>query len=563
MCILAIAILGLFIERAFGRGWWIALLATCILATTAVELAVFGQTGYGSSGVLNSFYGFALVASMRRRIMPTWLLVAMSIWIGFIAILDLAGVLEHFLIRHAAIAPGGSVAHLTGLAWGMLFAAAFATTWKPLATRAAVAILLLASLVPLHGSPWLATWQIDRGERAFEREGVSAAIDWFTRAVQRDSKLASGYVRRAGMLTLDSRFAEALADVDQAIACQTDVPYARVERAQSLILTSELELALASATDELKVAGPSGYGYAVRGSVHFDLLHFDEAVADLDRAIKVEPRTAGRWVTRGSVRHELSQLDAALADAEQALSLEARSADAHWTRGTICADLALKERARSDLRDALASFEKDLVRMPRHAQLRCVMADILVTLFELDRAREHLARAREHADAAVSLAPAFWNAWQVRGNVKLDVGEFDDAVKDLTRALELNPNDCWAACYRGLALDGLSRTDEALKDLSRAVVANPRFAYGYRSRGSVRLRHGDFRGAIDDANHAIQLNPKRAEAYDIRGQARIASGEQASGAEDLKQAVAIDPSLAERRRRSPATERDQSNAATN
>ncbi|MDR2406102.1 MAG: tetratricopeptide repeat protein [Deltaproteobacteria bacterium] len=61
----------------------------------------------------------------------------------------------------------------------------------------------------------------------------------------------------------------------------------------------------------------------------------------------------------------------------------------------------------------------------------------------------------------------------LRGEAKRDKGEHLEAVYDFTRALNQWPNYPQAVFFRGQALAVLNRQEEALKDLTRAVELDP------------------------------------------------------------------------------------------
>ena len=543
MNLLGIALLGYAIERTYGRICWLGLLLSAALVSAAANLGALGQLGHGASGVVFAFYGFALMASVRNRFLPIWIMILLSIWLIYIAILDVARVFEHHLFGQP-IDTGGSYVHLTGLTLGILFALAFAISWKPLLTRTALASAMFIALVPLRGSPWLLDWNLLRAERAYREESVSAAIDWYSQAIARDPKSAAAYVGRGEMLLLEARFDEALTDFDAAVLNDPKTRYARGLRAQGLLCKSKFDAALDAANQELNDGRVSSFAYAERGEIYLIRNEFDAAVRDLTSAIDVEPRTATRWSTRAIARLKQSQHEMALADADHAVWLDSHDGSALLVRGLIFVDLSRNERARTDLGNAYNLLIQDLQRRPRDVWIHCGLVETQLGLFELDPAAERLANALEHAEQLLKLAPDYWLAWAHRGAIQLEQKRFSQAERDLSRALELNPQDAWVACNRGLARHELGRSGEALIDLSEALAMNPKSAYAYRSRAIVRHANGQFREADDDLTRAIELNPRFAEAYQLRGKARFAVGEQEAGSDDLRRATGLDPRLA-------------------
>ncbi|HKB35123.1 MAG TPA: tetratricopeptide repeat protein, partial [Gemmataceae bacterium] len=81
---------------------------------------------------------------------------------------------------------------------------------------------------------------------------------------------------------------------------------------------------------------------------------------------------------------------------------------------------------------------------------------------------------------------------------RLDRGDYEGAVKLLTRAVKADPTNLQAYHERAMALLNLNRDREALADFSKALELNPRFpgARDWRARTLAGL--GDHRGAAED-----------------------------------------------------------------
>src|SRR5437870_3415637 len=56
----------------------------------------------------------------------------------------------------------------------------------------------------------------------------------------------------------------------------------------------------------------------------------------------------------------------------------------------------------------------------------------------------------------------------------------------------------WMYFNRGLAFKILGRVDEAYRDYSKAIELNPSFGAAYTNRGNVRLLRNDLTGAMAD-----------------------------------------------------------------
>lgn len=74
------------------------------------------------------------------------------------------------------------------------------------------------------------------------------------------------------------------------------------------------------------------------------------------------------------------------------------------------------------------------------------------------------------------------------------------------------------------------------RDYDKVIQLNPGFVYAYFNRGNLRCAQRDFRAAIQDYDEAIQRDPEFAEAYFNRGLARLSLGNVNEGISDLSKA---------------------------
>ena len=65
-------------------------------------------------------------------------------------------------------------------------------------------------------------------------------------------------------------------------------------------------------------------------------------------------------------------------------------------------------------------------------------------------------------DKYISINPEYYNSWYFRGSCKYALGQFEEAIKDFDKALELiNPEDHNSLYFRGLSEFHLGRYEYA------------------------------------------------------------------------------------------------------
>jgi tetratricopeptide (TPR) repeat protein len=95
-----------------------------------------------------------------------------------------------------------------------------------------------------------------------------------------------------------------------------------------------------------------------------------------------------------------------------------------------------------------------------------------------------------------------------QGNAELARGEFDQAILDYNRAIELNPQYALAYCNRGNAKTAKGDSDGGIADYNCAIQVNPQLAIAYNNRSSALREKKDLTAALNDCNRAIAIDPE-------------------------------------------------------
>jgi tetratricopeptide (TPR) repeat protein len=153
--------------------------------------------------------------------------------------------------------------------------------------------------------------------------------------------------------------------------------------------------------------------------------------------------------------------------------------------------------------------------------------------------------AIEDYNKAIELKPDFAEAYNNRGNTYSDKGEYDNAIEDYNKAIKLKPDFAVAYNNRGNAYYYKGEYDNAIEDFNKAIELKPNYALAYYTRGIVYAIINEYDNAIEDYNKAIELMPNYALAYNNRGMAYRNKGEYINAIEDLNKALELKPDFAE------------------
>jgi tetratricopeptide (TPR) repeat protein len=131
-----------------------------------------------------------------------------------------------------------------------------------------------------------------------------------------------------------------------------------------------------------------------------------------------------------------------------------------------------------------------------------------------------------------------------RGFTYHNLKQYDAALADYNRAIQLDPNEALAFNNRGMTYAALQRHEEALADYSRAIKLEPTEARFYSNRGNTYVALQWFEKALDDQSKAIQLDPTDAIAYSNRGGAYHSLRRYDEALADYDRALELDPTQA-------------------
>jgi tetratricopeptide (TPR) repeat protein len=151
-----------------------------------------------------------------------------------------------------------------------------------------------------------------------------------------------------------------------------------------------------------------------------------------------------------------------------------------------------------------------------------------------------------------NLAIAFNN----RGNVYLNLKDYDSAIADFDEAIRLNPKYAFAFNNRGIAHQRKGRYDRAIQDFDRAIEIIPTYAFAFFGRGLAYqdkarwdfdsyLNEGRYEDlAMRDYDETIRLNPKNAGAFNSRGNVYMSKRMYDRAIQDYDEALRLNPNNA-------------------
>jgi tetratricopeptide (TPR) repeat protein len=154
----------------------------------------------------------------------------------------------------------------------------------------------------------------------------------------------------------------------------------------------------------------------------------------------------------------------------------------------------------------------------------------------------------ELADLITGKPPAITDealAYLSKGEDLYREGKYDDAIRELDRALAMNGNLAEGYYFRGNAYDEKGNLDRAIEDYDAALRIKPDYINALNDRGIAHRNKGNYDKAIEDYDAALKIKPDFHYALCNRGAAYYRKGNPDRAIEDYNAAIRIKPDFHE------------------
>lgn len=188
------------------------------------------------------------------------------------------------------------------------------------------------------------------------------------------------------------------------------------------------------------------------------------------------------WKT--SVLHKINKKEEALTHSKMTLNISETNFDVLYLHGFLLSEIGESENAIKYYKKAIALNEE--------------LGFDTSTLLDLG--------FYNSSDASI---------YNALGFERLQIGEFEKAIDDLDRSIELNDQLSFAYSNKGFALTQLGKLEEALINLKKAIQLDPENAYAYKNLALYYFEVNDKNAALE--NLEIARKKGFEEKYGIYG----------------------------------------------
>ena len=299
---------------------------------------------------------------------------------------------------------------------------------------------------------------------------------------------------------------------------------ALADRTQECAQIGDPDLTIRACSEVIGQGGNVAWAHNNRGLALTTVAKYDLAVADYNKAIELSPGGAKYYNGRAWALFKAGKAQDALRDGEKALSLNPDDPDALDTRGHILEALGRREEAVGDFKRALS---KNRNMVESQMALQRLGATSAGTIISDKVAVDQLAEIRARC---LNQGKRFAYNVAIAGCTAL----IDSGAETRANLAVLYSN-------RGDAYFQKKQFDKALSDHSKAIEINDKEALAYYRRGAVYVQMKDLDRAIADYSASIAINPQDASSYYNRAVAFASKGEKSRAIADLRKVLALDP----------------------
>jgi tetratricopeptide (TPR) repeat protein len=245
---------------------------------------------------------------------------------------------------------------------------------------------------------------------------------------------------------------------------------------------------------------------AYKTSAAFMKSQYDSAMAEYDRALSLDSFQVQAFVNRGLVREVLHDTEKAIEDYTKAIKNKPSYADAYIKRAATYKSLGKFKQA---LADYTAAIERDSGSYLFDPTLHFSNAyfgrgNVYYQTGEFEKAVADY-------DSSLKLSPNNSLAFLNRGRALGDAQQYDSAIASYTRAItllsprEYNGAQEHAYFGRGLVYNLTRQFDKAIIDFNKAIQMNPIDFYAYFQRGNAEKALNKLDDAKADYTTALRF----------------------------------------------------------
>lgn len=259
----------------------------------------------------------------------------------------------------------------------------------------------------------------------------------------------------------------------------------------------------------------------------------DQAIQNFSRAIDLKSDYANAFENRCAAHLRSRDFQAALKDCNQAVALDPKSIFSTFLRGKVFFGL-------KDDQNAVRDFSAAILLAGNFSEAYYFRAIIYKDHKNFDLAISDLTRIIDLK--FINLSPGIEKSeiLYLRGECYFRLSKDALALRDLTDAIKINPALSKAIALRGTLYTLTKQYNLAIQDLNAAIKLEPNSDFNYYRRGLAYGLKEQKKLALANFNRAIQINPYVKDYYEARAIVYRALGKYSLATSDEQMAQILD-----------------------
>lgn len=402
------------------------------------------------------------------------------------------------------------------------------------------------------------------------------------------NKKTAKYIQSAQNQFVNGYLKEGLKNLDLAVANEPDLASTYHLRASFKLELLDLLGALEDYSKAIKLDPNFHDAYKSRGILRTQNGSYKGALADFNKAIELEPKRSDNRNNRGFLYIQMKEFDLAIPDLEKAVELNIHNIKAYENLVQAYEEAGRIINAWEAANSFVMTNPNEVSAYLERGRMTFMLGSCFSAIQDYDKAiaiapedyRAYVERGRLRDDCvedergavldfdkAIALNPGFLYAYYSRTSPNFDLGNYDAIIKDCDFYIARDTTYAPIYAQRGVVKSILKDFQEAMKDLKKAIALEPADSYAYiqlsislimqekhKEAGAVLELYldqfpedqealfqratalnysGEFEKAILELDQLVQLDSTNFLFYYLRGKAKEGAGDLEGACEDM------------------------------
>jgi len=345
------------------------------------------------------------------------------------------------------------------------------------------------------------------GALKFKAGDLDGALSSLDKAIESKADVAIFYAFRSELRVMTGQLDPALADLDKALFIDPNLSKAYARRGRLRMLKGDSKGALSDLDNAIVHGEKSAEAFADRGELKMLLRDPAGAQLDFNNAIAAEPTRIRYYLARANARQQLGDEEGALADYTAVINAyeekeregTAPDKEARRIRANDTYSPMIQGTATSKPGDPKVKTRIDMMPIRNQKASAMMTPEQMEYLPNVGAAYSARSNAHEKKgnsqealndiNKAIELYPLFY-FFEVRGRLSQKRGDLSAALADFNQSIEIQPGMALSHIDRGAILTQMGKDEEAEKDFSQSLKLDPNLdvMVGKRRAAAKKLR---------------------------------------------------------------------------